>query len=141
MRDFDYLLHEGLIDWNIKNDIKYQETPCLGPLIKFDLYVTYSYAYDHFVNLIEAHEQCDEKLLTLVEPDNASIAQEIVEESRKQIKLAQVWLHKELENFVPEIIQSVQERRATLYLLNHENHKVDDMVTNAEIEEKDAAKL
>jgi hypothetical protein len=50
-------------------------------------------------------------------------------------------MHKEVENFVPEIIKAVQERRAIYNLLNHENHKVDEMVTNAEIEERDAVKL
>jgi hypothetical protein len=38
------------------------------------------------VNLIEAHEECDEKIKSLVEPDNLYIANEIVEESKKVVK-------------------------------------------------------
>jgi hypothetical protein len=57
------------------------------------------------------------------------------------VRKAEEWLHKEVEDPYPEVVTAMQERRAQLFLLTAEYHQVEGMLANGQIEDRDSVKL
>lgn len=113
--------------------------PFIGNLFRQFLFDHISLSYDVIVNFIEAHDQADSMLQAVIE--SRDFVSQIMGESRTQVKEAEGYMEKHIEQMFPEISKAIQNRRAEYYLLVHEYHEVDKMLKHGQIEDKDAGEL
>lgn len=68
--------------------------------------------YDVMLNLIEGHQEVDQKIKKIVSSEHSSIVDEIIAESKDQVLKAEKFLHETVEDPYPEVVKAMQERRA-----------------------------
>ena len=103
------------------------------------VYRNLSLAYDIIVNFIDAHEEANQQITKIIE--NQHFVSQILNESKKDIQQAEVYIMEHIEDMFPEIAKAIQMRRAQYFLLNDGYSFIQSMITKGQIEDKDGQKL